>query len=257
MPTREAFAAILEQANQQAAHAALTSYILSNEERAKLDQPPGQRSPEHPLVEELINKPNAMRSAAGNALAAGIHGSGALRVGGYPQHVLRDAVEVFQSPALAPLQANAKATTDMALSALMQVQGELQRKLEGGGGGSLENLLGWGGGRGFNFSSDGQRALGSFIANALAGSSGDGTGPAGGTPFTGNYMTPPVGSPSVPVVAGVESSDLAAATALVEEYRRLLPDLSEAEMKEYLRRVDTEGKAAAMLWVVRTKQTAK
>jgi hypothetical protein len=70
----------------------------------------------------------------------------------------------------------------------------------------------------------------------------------------GNYMTPPVGSPTVPVGAGVvDASELAAATALVEEYRRLLPDLSEAEMKEYLRRVDTEGKVAAMQWVVRTK----
>jgi hypothetical protein len=68
----------------------------------------------------------------------------------------------------------------------------------------------------------------------------------------GNYMTPPVGSPTVPVVE-LDSSQLAAAAALVTEYRRLLPDLSEAEMKEYLRRVDTEGKIAAMHWVVRTK----
>lgn len=67
-----------------------------------------------------------------------------------------------------------------------------------------------------------------------------------------SYMTPPVGSPTVPVVE-LDSSQLAAAAALVTEYRRVLPELSEAEMKEYQRRVETEGKIPAMQWVVRTK----
>jgi hypothetical protein len=256
-PTREEFVAILEQEKSKAANEALTSYILSQEELPKLNQTTSERAPDHPLVEELINKHNAMQSVAGNTLIPGAYGSGGLHLGGYPQHVLRDTAQVFNSPVYAPLQANARATADMSLSALMNVQGQLQSRLESGGSGSLGNILGLGNGSGLNLSNSTRRAVGNIMANALGGP-GYNDGSGGGGPFMGNYMTPSVGSPTVPVGAGVvDASELAAATALVEEYRRLLPDLSEAEMKEYLRRVDTEGKVAAMQWVVQTKKAAK
>ncbi|RBP46542.1 hypothetical protein DES53_102933 [Roseimicrobium gellanilyticum] len=253
-PTREEFAAILEQEKQKAASEALTSYILSKEGLPKLNQTTNERMQDHPLVEELINKPNAMRGGvAEDVLVPGFYGSGSQRLGGYPQEVLREAAQAFNSPAYAPLRADARAAADMTLgqvSALMNLQEDVQRRLEQGSGGSLGNILGLRNGSGLNLSSGTRRAVGDIVANALGGS---GYGSVGGTPFMGNYMTPPVGSPAVAGGVGVDSSEVAAATALVEEYRRLLPDLSEAEMREYLRRVESEGKVAAMQWVVRTK----
>jgi hypothetical protein len=251
-PTREEFAALLEQEKHQAANEALASYILSNEERSKLNHAASARPPAHPLVEVIINEPNAMRgSVVMNSLVPGSDGSGVLNLGRNPHDVLREAAQAFNSPPFVPLRADAQAVADMTLgqvSALLDLQEEVQSRFEQGRGGALGDILGLQNGGGLNLSSGTQRALGNFVANVLGGSSsGDGSG--GSSPFMGNYMTPPVAPSGVAV--GVDSSELAVASALVEQFRRLLPDLSEAEMQEYLRRVETEGKLAARQWVVR------
>lgn len=261
-PTREEFATILEHEKQKAANEALTSYILTQEELPKLSQntTSSQKPPAHPLVEELINKPNAMRgSILENGFFPGVLGrNDASSLGGYSQDVLREAFQAFNSPGNAALRADAKAVADMTLnhvSALKNLQQEVQSRLEQGRGGSLSNILSFGNQSGLDLSGDTRRAVGNMVANALSGAgSASGYGLGGGFPFMGdgNAMTPPVGSPTVPVVE-LDSSQLAAAAALVTEYRRLLPELSEAEMKEYLRRVEVDGKIAAMQWVVRTK----
>lgn len=259
-PSKEHLAVILEQEKQRAANEALTSYILSQEVLPKLSQTAGERPPDHPLVEELINKPNAMR---GSVLASGfipevLGGNDASSLGGYSQDVLREAFQAFNSPANASLRADAKAAADMTLnqvSALRDLQEEVRSRLEQGRGGALGNVLGLGNGSGLGLSSGARQAVGNMVANALGGSGysyGYGSGGGASIMSDDNYMTPPVGSPTVPVVE-LDSSQLAAAAALVTEYRRLLPGLSEAEMKEYLYRVETEGKIAAMQWVVRTK----
>jgi hypothetical protein len=49
----------------------------------------------------------------------------------------------------------------------------------------------------------------------------------------------------------------AAIRALVKENQRLLPSLSDTEMKQYLRRMQVEGEIKAMQWVVQTKKAAK
>jgi hypothetical protein len=204
-------------------------------------------------VEELINKPNAMRGTLGSAWLPGTYGNGSQ--GGYPQDVLREAAQAFNSPTFAPLRADARTAADMTLgqvSALRELQDDVQARLEQGRGGSLGNILGLG--NGLNSSST-RRVMGDIVAHALGGN-GSSYGSGGGGSFAGNYyMTPPVGSPT-PAVSGSNgenSPEFAQAVALVAEYRRLLPDLSEAEMREYLRRVETQGKVAAMQWVVRTK----
>lgn len=136
-PTREEFAAMLEQEKQKAANEALTSYILSQEELPKLNQTSSQKPPDHPLVEELINKPNAMRgSLFENGFFPGVLGrSDASTLGGYSQDVLREALQAFNSPGNAALRANANAAADMTLnqvSALMDLQQEVQSRLEQG-----------------------------------------------------------------------------------------------------------------------------
>lgn len=136
------------------------------------------------------------------------------------------------------------------VSALMDVQEDVRDRLEWGSSGSLGGMFDLG--DGLNLSAT-RRALGNIVANALDGSS---LQSAGASPFTGYYMTPPVGSPGIAVCAA-NSNETAEVSALVAEYRRLLPDLTEAEMKEYLRRVETEGKVAAMQWVVRTKRAGQ
>ncbi|RBP46541.1 hypothetical protein DES53_102932 [Roseimicrobium gellanilyticum] len=49
------------------------------------------------------------------------------------------------------------------------------------------------------------------------------------------------------------STERAATSALIKEHRRLLPTLSDTEMKQYLRRIAVEGEFNAMQWVVQTK----
>lgn len=53
------------------------------------------------------------------------------------------------------------------------------------------------------------------------------------------------------------STERAATSALIKEHRRLLPSLSDTEMKQYLRRIAVEGEFKAMQWVVQTKGAVK
>ena len=144
-PSREELTAILEQEKRNAANELLTSYILSNEEVAKLNQTPSERPPDHPLVEALINKPNRMRDAslgdqaplsAGNELGvlqALTDMARRGRLDGYPEDVLRRAGEVFNSPAFDSVRADANAASNLTaeqISRLLEASKDLQRDLE-------------------------------------------------------------------------------------------------------------------------------
>ncbi|MEZ0275803.1 MAG: hypothetical protein ACAH88_12930 [Roseimicrobium sp.] len=151
-PSREELTAILEQEKRNAANELLTSYILSNEEVAKLNQTPSERPPDHPLVEALINRPNRMRDASLGDQALGMprftplsagNELGVLqaltdmarrgRLDGYPEDVLRRAGEVFNSPAFDSVRADANAASNLTaeqISRLLEASKDLQRDLE-------------------------------------------------------------------------------------------------------------------------------